>query len=71
MNNFFMYYLGRTSCVGKHLALAQIRSVVSSLVSQYRIEFAPGEDNGEAVKRDMRDQLTARPGEFHLVFVPR
>jgi hypothetical protein len=51
--------------------MAQIRSVVASLVSQYRIEFAPGENNGEAVERHMKDQLTARLGKFHLLFMPR
>lgn len=63
--------LGHTSCVGKHLAIAQIRLVAANLISRYRIEFAPGEGSGEAVERDMKDQLTARPGRFHLIFVPR
>ncbi|EED14653.1 cytochrome P450, putative [Talaromyces stipitatus ATCC 10500] len=68
---FAPFGVGRTACVGKHLAMVQIPSVVTSLVSQYRIEFAPGENNGEAVERDMKDQLTARPGKFHLLFMPR
>lgn len=51
--------------------MAQIRLVTASLVSQYRVKFAPGENNGEAVVRDMRDQLTAKPGECRVVFERR
>ena len=58
---------GRTSCVGKNLALTEIRMVVASLLSSFRIAFVSG-DNGEAVERDMRDQLTGNPGDLNLVF---
>ncbi|KAJ5754144.1 cytochrome P450 [Penicillium nucicola] len=61
----------RTSCVGRHLALAQIRLVAAALVSKYQIKFAPGAGLGEAVERDMRDQLTAQPGACWVVFHPR
>lgn len=61
---------GRTSCVGKNLALAEIRLVTASLLSRFRVCFAPG-DNGDAVERDMRDQLTGNPGDLNLVFEPR
>ncbi|KAJ5870231.1 hypothetical protein N7455_005172 [Penicillium solitum] len=50
------------------VALAQIRLVTAALVFHYRIKFAPGENNGEAVERDMKDQLTAQPGACRLVF---
>lgn len=62
---------GRTSCVGRHLALAQICLVTAALVFHYRIKFAPGENNGKAVERDMKDQLTAQPGACWLVFEGR
>ncbi|OQD64126.1 hypothetical protein PENPOL_c008G10796 [Penicillium polonicum] len=68
---FAPFGVGRTSCVGRHLALAQIRLVAAALVFHYRIEFAPGENNGEAVERDMKDQLTAQPGACRLVFQSR
>lgn len=61
---------GRTSCVGKNLALTEIRMVIASLLSAFRIHFAPG-DNGEPVERDMRDQLTANPGNLNLIFERR
>lgn len=61
---------GRTSCVGKALALTEIRMVTASLLSVFRVKFAEG-DNGEAVERDMRDQLTGNPGDLILAFTPR
>lgn len=62
--------LGRRTCVGKNLALTQMRLVCAILLSKYRFRFAPGE-TGEAVERDMRDQLTARPGRFEAIFERR
>ncbi|KAI1323412.1 benzoate 4-monooxygenase cytochrome P450 [Xylariaceae sp. FL0255] len=62
---------GRTSCAGKHLAMAQLRLFAAGLLSRYNITFAPGERNGEAVERDMRDQLTASPGRLNIVFEKR
>lgn len=44
--------------------------VTASLVSTFRFCFAPG-DTGEAVERDMRDQLTGDPGKLNLLFEPR
>lgn len=41
--------------------------VIASLLSTFRVRFALG-DNGEAVERDMRDQLTGNPGDLNLVF---
>ncbi|KAJ5194317.1 hypothetical protein N7491_001654 [Penicillium cf. griseofulvum] len=68
---FAPFGVGRTSCVGRHLALAQIRLVTAALVFYYWIKFGPGENNGEAVERDMKDQLTAQPGACRLVFQSR
>ena len=62
---------GRTSCVGRHLALAQIRLVAAAFVFHYRIKFAPGENDDKVVERDMKDQLTAQPGICRLVFERR
>ncbi|GLI77596.1 hypothetical protein PoHVEF18_005887 [Penicillium ochrochloron] len=67
---FAPFGVGRRVCVGKNLALTQIRLVATILLSQYRVRFAPGE-TGEAVERDMRDQLTAQPGRYAVVFEPR
>ena len=67
---FTPFSIGRYACVGKNLALAELRFVTALLVSKYDISFAPGED-GTSCWRDMRDQFTAAPGKLELVFTPR
>ncbi|KAL9091815.1 MAG: hypothetical protein Q9159_001187 [Coniocarpon cinnabarinum] len=54
-------------CVGQDLARMQLRLVLASVVKRFRFEFE-GKDRGEAVLRDMRDQLTSQPGALKLVF---
>ena len=56
--------------VYKTLALTEIRMVIAGLLSTYRVDFPPG-DIGEAVERDMKDQLTANPSNLNLIFEPR
>ncbi|KAI0205448.1 putative cytochrome P450 [Astrocystis sublimbata] len=68
---FAPFGAGRTSCVGKTLAMAQLRLVAANILERYNIEFAPGERGGENVEQDLRDQLTAVPGRMVLVFKPR
>ena len=64
---FAPFSQGRYSCVGKALALAELRMVTATLVKNYHVSFAPGED-GSIVEGNMRDQFTAAPGELRLVF---
>ncbi|KAF2875739.1 cytochrome P450 [Massariosphaeria phaeospora] len=58
---------GRTSCVGKQLAMIQLRLVTASLLTKYHIRFSSPDVAG-LVERDMKDQLTAKPGVLSLVF---
>ena len=59
--------LGRYNCVGKGLALAELRFVMALLVTKYKICFGTDED-GRGVEADLRDQFTAAPGELRLRF---
>ena len=67
---FTPFSIGRFACVGKNLALAELRFVAALLVSKYDINFAPGED-GTRCWREMKDQFTAAPGKLELVFTRR
>jgi len=67
---FTPFSIERFACVGKNLALAELRFMTALLVSKYDITFAPGED-GTRCWRDMKDQDTAAPGKLELVFTPR
>ena len=62
---FVPFSQGRYSCVGKTLALSELRYVTAMLVSKYKIAFAEDED-GSAVEGKMRDQFTAAPGNLKL-----
>ncbi|GKZ24652.1 hypothetical protein AbraIFM66951_011923 [Aspergillus brasiliensis] len=68
---FAPFGVGSTSCVGKNLALTQVRLVTAALVIRYRINFAARNPHGERVEGEMKDQLTAQPGPCWLEFSPR
>ena len=63
------YLSGRSNCVGKNLALSEIRFVTALLISNYNVHFKEGDD-GSATVDDMADQFTAAPGHLDLVFEP-
>ena len=56
--------------MGKELAMTEIRMVVANLLANFDVSFPTG-DTGEAVERDMKDQLTANPGDLFLKFESR
>ena len=58
---------GRYGCVGKNLALSELRFVTALLIKKYVVCFAPNED-GKSVVNDLRDQFTAAPGKLNLSF---
>lgn len=64
---FSPFSQGRYSCVGKTLALNELRFVISLLVQKFRVSFA-GNDTGEALFSGLRDQFTASPGKLELSF---
>ncbi|KAL9055425.1 MAG: hypothetical protein Q9206_003146 [Seirophora lacunosa] len=65
---FAPFGTGRASCVGQGLAMTQLRLVLASLVKRYHVRFPSGGQDGQEVLRDMKDQLTAKPGELRLTF---
>lgn len=60
---------GAYSCVGKNLALMELRSVIATVISEFDVSFAPGEDGMGAMGR-AKDTFTLSPGELQLVFHP-
>ncbi|KAL8973608.1 MAG: hypothetical protein Q9197_002147 [Variospora fuerteventurae] len=67
---FAPFGVGSRQCVGKNLALTEIRLVVAMLLKRFEVSF-PVEQNVDSVIDDMKDQVTAQPGECQLVFTPR
>ncbi|POS69433.1 cytochrome P450 [Diaporthe helianthi] len=60
---------GRWSCLGKPLALFEMRYLISLLVSNFNITFPAGE-SGDTVEWGYKDQVTAFPGQVNLEFQP-
>lgn len=67
---FFPFQLGRYGCVGKQLALMQLRAVIARLAFDFDVEFADGED-GVAFDRESMDTFTFTLGELRVVFKER
>ena len=60
-------FTGAYSCVGKSLALMELRYVIHRIVMDFNVAFAPGED-GRRVIEEAKDTFTLSPGELDLVF---
>jgi cytochrome P450 len=64
---FVPFAQGRYNCIGKTLAMSELRFVTALLVQKYDVCFAEGED-GTGLFRDLKDQFTAAPGRLNLSF---
>ncbi|KAL4936547.1 hypothetical protein BDV06DRAFT_216594 [Aspergillus oleicola] len=67
---FFPFQLGRYGCVGKQLALMEMRLVIARISLEFDISFAPGEA-GEAFDQDAKDTFTFTVGPLMLQFQSR
>lgn len=61
---------GPFSCVGKQLAIMELRMILSSTVWNYDFEFAPGED-GSTIENDTLDLVILKAAKLDLVFKKR
>lgn len=64
------FSMGVYGCIGKPLALLEIRTLVTKLVMKYDVAFAPGE-TGKALMEDFKDHFTLGLQDLNLVFTPR
>lgn len=69
-NAFFPFSIGPYGCIGKPLALLEIRTVVAKLITAYKFGFAPGED-GSKLMNESRDHFTLGLAPLHLQFSRR
>ncbi|KAI0506267.1 cytochrome P450 monooxygenase-like protein [Xylaria bambusicola] len=67
---FIPFGSGPFGCIGKRLALIEIRRVVAEIVSRYDMKPAP-EHNKEAFLDGKKDTHTLVSGPLHLIFVER
>lgn len=64
---FAPFGAGKYACIGRALAMRQLKLTLVRLISRYDIRLAPGEQGTEVVT-NMRDQFTAVPGKLRLCF---
>lgn len=64
------FHAGNKQCIGKNLAMTEIRLVTARLMKNFEVSFIKGYDP-EVFERDMRDQVTCQPGELWLEFAVR
>jgi cytochrome P450 len=57
-------------CIGKPLALMELRSVLAKLILTFDVDFAPGEDGTNLIEKG-RDHFTMETGPLNLVFKKR
>lgn len=68
---FAPFFQGRFGCVGRNLALMELRAVTAALLGRFDLDFAPGTGRGERVEGDVGDRFTAAVGRLELVFTER
>ena len=67
---FFPFLLGAYSCIGKQLALMELRTLLAKMVLEFDINFAPGE-NGQALVEEMKDVFTCALEPINMCFTAR
>lgn len=70
IRGFAPFSQGRFSCVGKVLAMSEMRFVIALLIKKFHVEFA-GADEGAELFAGLKDQFTAAPGRLDLKFSHR
>ncbi|KAL3476423.1 cytochrome P450 [Aspergillus californicus] len=66
---FVPFSTGPYGCIGKNLALMEIRLLTAHLITKFDVAFAPGEDGSELLKSD--DIFTIMLKPLHLIFKKR
>lgn len=61
---------GPYGCVGKRLAMMELRRVIAETISRYDVSFAPGQTR-EAFLDGKQDSFTSVSAPLHLVFNAR
>ncbi|KAJ5510414.1 Cytochrome P450 [Penicillium expansum] len=67
---FIPFNIGSWACVGKRLALMELRRVTAELLLRYNISLAPGKGN-ESFLKDGKDTFTLTAAPLHLNFTKR
>ncbi|KAI1149355.1 cytochrome P450 [Nemania diffusa] len=64
---FTPFSQGKYSCIGKSLAMSELRFVIALLLKKFEVQFQDN-DRGETLFADLKDQFTFAPGDLPLKF---
>jgi cytochrome P450 len=67
---FSPFAMGPYGCIGKPLALMQMRTLIARIIMDYDVKFADGED-GSRLMHDSKDHFTMGLADMELVFAKR
>lgn len=67
---FTPFSIGPYGCIGKQLALMELRTMTTLLVTQFDIAFASGEDGSDLVNKS-QDLFTVSLADLKVNFTPR
>ncbi|KAK8044222.1 hypothetical protein PG993_004246 [Apiospora rasikravindrae] len=67
---YFPFHLGKHACIGKAMAMEEMRSVLTRVVLQFDMDLAPGQD-WEKHQEQIMDHFTMSLPKLHLTFRPR
>ncbi|KAI0427569.1 cytochrome P450 [Xylaria sp. FL1042] len=69
-SGFAPFSLGKYGCIGKTLAMTEMRLVISFLLKKFEIKFQDS-DAGETLFASLKDNFTFDAGNLHLKFLMR
>jgi cytochrome P450 len=61
--------IGTYNCIGKQVALMELRMVTAGLVNAFDVTLAPKEDGAELL--GSKDQFTVATGPLSVLFTPK
>ncbi|RVX73375.1 hypothetical protein B0A52_03017 [Exophiala mesophila] len=67
---FIPFLIGPYSCIGKQLALIEIRSVTANILANFDVSFGPGEDGTNLLEKTL-DTFTMELAPLSLCFTAR
>lgn len=66
---FAPFAKGTWQCIGKHLALMELRTLTAKILLEYDVSLADGED-GSKLLHQSKDHFSMTPAPLELVFTP-
>lgn len=67
---FLPFLAGSESCIGKNLAYMQLAVIISQIILQFDVAFAPDEDGSTLIEQS-QDLGMMHPADLRLVFTRR